>query len=250
MRFFAPEQVYPPAGVFSVAHLVMLGVTTALIVVALWLSRRTTHAQVRQIIRALTIFLWVAELCKILFNIGIGNIGNPNTYVPLYFCSLVLFAGVFSSFCKGWLRRVGDVFLATGNLVGGVCFLLLPVSSLAVYPAFHFIAFHSFILHGIMTYLSILVLMRGYCVPQKKDFFGYFLLLLTICFVALAVNLTCDSNLMFISQSVPGTPIALLYDWTGVLFTPLLILGQATIPFWGIYGILAIISRVRTSLRK
>lgn len=245
MQFFAPERLYPPAGVFSAAHFVMLGVTTILIAVALWLSRRTTYAQVKRIIGILTVLLWGLEVCKILFNFSIGNIGNPTTYVPLYYCSLALYAGVLSAFCKGRLKRVGDVFLATGNLVGGVCFLLLPVSSLTVYPAMHFIAFHSFFLHGAMTYLSLLILMRGYCTVQKKDFFGYFVLLLCICGAALVVNLTCDSNLMFISQSTPGTPLAWLYDATGVLFTPLMILGQATLPFWGIYGILTLISRFR-----
>ena len=250
MRFFAPERMYPPAGVFSAAHFVMLGVTIVLIALALWLSRNATHAQVRRIIRILTAVLWGLEICKILFNFSIGNIGDPNTYAPLYFCSLALYAGLLSSVCTGKLQRVGDVFLATGNLVGGVTFLLLPISSMTVYPAMHFIVFHSFILHGVMTYLSLLILMRGFCKPKKTDFFGYFLMLLLICIAALLVNLQCGTNLMFISQSVPGTPLALLYDLTGALFTPLLILGQATVPFWGMYGILTLVARIRAGKRS
>lgn len=245
MDFFAPEHASPSAGVFSAGHAILLAVTAVLVVGALYFSRRTTHAQVRNILRVLTVILWGLEIWKILFNFSIGNADAPDSFVPLYYCSLSLYAGAMSAFGRGWVRRVGDVFLATGGIVGGVCFLLLPVSSLTIYPAFHFIAFHSFILHGMMTYMGVLLWMRDYVTPKKRDSIGFFLLILVICIPALIVNLCCDSNLMFISYGTPNTPLAWLDSLTGPFFTPLMILGQATLPFWGVFGIYRLVCRVK-----
>ncbi len=248
MNFFAPPYTNPVAGVFTRDHWILLSVTATLVVVALWFFRKMSRRGVYRTICIITAILWVLEIWKIAFNFSIGNT-NPNNWVPLYYCSLSLYAGAMSALGRGKIRRVGDVFLATGCVVGGVSFLLLPISSLTIYPALHCIAFHSFALHGMMTYLGILVLMRGYCKPKKSDFWGYFILICIICLLALLVNLACGSNLMFISQNNPGTPIEFLWTHTGVFFTPLLVLGQATVPFWGMYGILYLISKIGTRAR-
>lgn len=56
-----------------------------------------------------------------------------------------------------------------------------------------------------------------------------------ICGLAYIVNNIFGSNLMFISQNFPGTPIEILYNLAGKWFTPIMIIAQMTLPFAFIY---------------
>lgn len=242
--FFCPPYSVEPCGLFSVGHLVLFMVTAALIAVGLWVSRRMDEGRIRTVIRWITAAVWVLEIWKILFVLLVTESRNPNDYVPLYYCSLMLYAGLLSSLCKGWLRRTGDVFIATGGLVGGVCFLISPNTSLPRYPAFHFISWHSFLLHGLMVYLGLLLLLRCYR-PVLKDLKYCAGLISVMCGIALVFNLIWDgmhpagpgANLMFISKDFPGTPIAVLYRLAGSLFPVFMWLIQAFLPFLGVWGL-------------
>lgn len=54
----------------------------------------------------------------------------------LYYCSILLYAGIFSSLKNKFIKRVGDVFLATGGIVAGIVFIIFPTTSLLTYPNF------------------------------------------------------------------------------------------------------------------
>ena len=233
--FFARPGDYEACGIFSVSHFVLLLITSIIIVILLYKVRNYKHEKVLKIIKISTIVLWILEILKIIFNICIGNTLNPNTYIPLYYCSLVLYAGIFSGFCKGKLKRVGDVFLATGGIVAGIAFLISPITSLGTYPIFHFISIQSFILHGTMIYLGMLMLITNYIELNLNDFKYYFILIIVISALAYIINSIYNSNLMFISQNYEGTIVDYIYNFTGEFFTITMIMIQAIIPFFAIY---------------
>ena len=124
--FFAKPGEYKPCGLFSLQHIILLAVTILIIIVALKLTKTNKKENIRKIIMGITIFCWIMEIIKIVFNLKIGNAHNVNTYIPLYYCSILLYAGLLSSFGKGKAKRMGDVFLATGAFVGGSIFLFFP----------------------------------------------------------------------------------------------------------------------------
>jgi len=192
---------------------------------------------IKTTIRRTTIFLWILEIIKIIFNIKNHGFSAVNKYVPLYFCSLILYAGIFSGYCKGTLKKMGDVFLSTGGIIAGLIFLVYPLTSLTSYPAIHFISIHSFVLHGIMVYIGMLMLITKYNTIEKRDIIYYSAIIVIISGVAYVVNLKCDSNLMFISQNYPGTYIEIIYNNTGKFFTLFMTIAQATMPFYTVYGI-------------
>ena len=239
--FFAKPGEYKPCGLFSLQHIILLAVTILIIVVALKLTKTNKKENIRKIIMGITIFCWIMEIIKIVFNLKIGNVHNVNTYIPLYYCSILLYAGLLSSFGKGKAKRMGDVFLATGAFVGGSIFLFFPTTSLPTYPIFHYISLQSFLYHGCMVYLSLLVLKTKYIELEKKDAIYYFVLIISI--VALIINNIFGSNLMFISQNFPNTFVNVIYVVCGKLFTPVMILGQATLPFWIVYEITNLIKK-------
>ena len=241
--FFARAGKYKACGLFSVGHFVLIGITLVCIIIALKKNVHKNKEEVYKIIRNLTIVVWVLEILKISFNLQYFKIYNVKEWIPLYYCSLLLYAGFLSSFTKGPFKRAGDVFLATGSIVGGAVFIFMPTTSLLTYPAFHFISFHSFFFHGTMFYLTILINVTHYIEIKRDDIIYFAALVGLVCLAALAVNIKFSSNLMFISKNFPNTPIEPIYNLTGRLFTPLMIIGQMTVPFYVSYGFIKLFKK-------
>ena len=232
--FFSKPGEYKPCGMFTLKHFTLIILTNIAILVAL---NYTLKKDVHKIIRRCTIFVWIYEIIIIIFKINTGGIENVNNYVPLYYCSLLLYAGLLSSFCKGKLKRIGDVFLATGGIIGGSIFIIFPITSVLSYPMFHLVTFHSFIFHGIMVYLGILMNVTNYITLDWADGVYYFEFVIFFCILAYLVNLKFDSNLMFISKNFPGSFVGLIYNVMGKFFTPTMVLGQAIYPFYMVFGV-------------
>ena len=237
MMFFSKPGEYEPCGIFSIGHIILLVVSFSCIVLALFFTRKFSKDKVKKTIKISTVVLWILEIIKIVFNISIGTAKNPNNYIPLYYCSLILYAGIFSGFCKGKIKRIGDVFISTGAIIGGLFFLFCPNTSLPAYQMFHYISIQSFVFHGTMLYLGILTNITGYVDLRLGDIRYYAALLLVMCSVSVAVNKILGTNFMFISNDFPNTPIGTIYKCTGKLFTPFMILIQTIGPFYVIYGL-------------
>ncbi len=237
---FSEMGKYEACGMFTQEHFILITITIIIIAIAIKNTEKKDKEQVHKIIRNLTITMWILETVKIIFNIIRNSIQAVNNYIPLYYCSILLYAGLLSSFGKDKLKRTGDVFLATGSIVGGIIFILLPTTSLPSYPVFHFISIYSFIFHGTMVYLGILVNKTDYIKLEKNDIKYFIALVGILCIIALMFNSIFDSNLMFISKNFPNTPIALLYELTNgtILFSIMMILIQITLPFYVPYYII------------
>ncbi len=225
---------YEPCGIFTKGHFVLIFLTIIGIVFALKFSVNKNKKQVHKIIRNATISMWILEIIKIIYSISQNSLYKVNTYVPLYFCSILLYAGLLSSFGKGKLKRAGDVFLTTGSIIGGITFIIYPSTSLLKYPAFHILSIHSFVFHGMMIYLGLLMNITKYIELNKRDIKYFASLIGVICIMALIVNNIFNSNLMFVSQKFRVAPIEFLYKITkgSFWFNVIMMLGQMTMPFY------------------
>lgn len=246
--FLSKPSEYPPCGMFNFRHLTLFIITIIGVIFAVNHTKIKEKSDVKKIIRIITVIVWVLEILKIIFNFIVGNGRNVNKVVPLYYCSLLLYSGLLSSIGKGVIQRVGDVFLATGGIVGGLVFLILPTTSLPEYPMFHFLSLHSFFFHGTMIYLGIIINKFKYIEIKFSDLKYYACLVFVICIAAYIANSICGSNLMFISQDFPGTPITIIYKLTGKLFPIIMSLAQMTLPFLLVYGVLNV--RYRNKLQN
>ncbi len=235
--FFSKAEECKPCGLFGIEHFILLVLTIMGIVIAIKHTKINNDKDIKRIILKLTVIIWILEIAKIIFNIWAGNRNNLNTYIPLYYCSILLYAGIFSSFGKGIIQRIGDVFIAIGGIIAGIIFLIFPTTSLQIYPMWHFITLQSFFYHGVMIYLGIIVNQYHYIKLNSKDIIYYAGLVIGISLVALLINNLYGSNLMFISQNYPGTAISYLYQICGKYYTLVMILGQAIIPFYVMYMI-------------
>ena len=75
-----------------------------------------------------------------------------------------------------------------GSVIGGVVFILYPSTSLPTYPAFHILSIHSFLYHGIMVYLGILVNKTRYIELEKQDIKYFAGLVGVLCVIAFIIN--------------------------------------------------------------
>lgn len=238
MFFFQMNESLVPCGMFTLGHLLLFTITIILVLLALKFSKKMNKKEVKRTIKIITIFLWILEIIKMILTIFNYGLNAVNKYVPLYFCSLILYAGILAGFCNGKLKRIGDVFLSTGGIVAGLIFLICPLTSLPNYPLFHFISLHSFLLHGLMLYIGLLLHCTNYIELTKKDIVYYSSLIILLSLIALIFNKFTGGNLMFISENFPGTFIEIIYNMTGIFFPIVMILVQATLPFYFVYFII------------
>lgn len=248
--FFAKSGTVEPYKIFSSSHFILIFISAFLIVCALWRNRHANEKMVLYVTRHCAVLLWILEFMKIAFNILAGNGNNPNTYIPLYFCSIPLYCSVMSGWGSGKVKRVGDVFMTVGGMVGGVAYLISPNTTAGQYQAFHFITMQSFVLHSIMIFLSSLYVITGYHKLIQSDWKYYALTIVTMCITALTVNYFLDSNLMFLSKNFPGTPVEVLYNFSPVFFPFWMTFIQAIPPFIVIYALVSLLKRFVSSIRE
>lgn len=237
MLFVARPVECKPCGMFNIKHLMLSFITILGVILAVKHTKINKKEDIKKIIVKMTIIILILEILKIVFSIWSGSINDLNAYMPLYYCSILLYAGLLSSFGKNRLQRVGDVFIATGGIIAGIIFLIFPSSSLQIYNVLHFVTIQSFFYHGVMIYLGIIVNKYNYIKLEPKDIIYYALLVGIIAILALILNNIFGCNLMFISQDYPGTPLTYLYKVLGKVFTPFMILVHVTIPFYLMYWI-------------
>lgn len=235
--FFAPPGKYDPCQMYSWGHLILFSITAVGIILGLHFTKRSNTNQVKKIIRKSVIVLWILEIIKIVFNLLIGNIDNPNHYIPLYYCSIILYAGLLSGFSRGFIKKIGDVFLAVGAIVGGGFFLSCPNTSITIYPAIHYLSIQSFVFHGTMVYLGILVNITNYVDLKLSDLKYYAIIVIIMLFISYFVNKFLGTNFMFITNNFPNTPVDVIYRATGIFFTPVMCVLHIIIPFGIVYPI-------------
>ena len=241
--FFSKPDIFPACGLYNLKHLISVIILILFIVVGVKKIKINKKEDITKIIKTFTIIVWILEIIKIIFNLFIGNIYNVNTYVPLYYCSILLYAGILSGFAKGKIKRIGDIFLATGCLFAGICFLISPGTSLGIYPLFHFISFQSLFYHAVMIYLGIIIIKYNYIDVKVKDFKYYAVFIAIICVLAYIVNINFRGNLMFINN---GFGLFTIFEKIfGQYYCLMMIIGQMTIPFF--LGL--IINRIIKSLK-
>lgn len=238
--FFAKAGEVEPCGIFTLGHLILVIIFLVIIAIAVKFTNIKNNETIKKLIQKLTIIMWLFEIVKIIYNSMYAGGLVINKVIPLYYCSLLLYAGILSSIGKNKVKRIGDVFLASGSIVAGIVFYIFPTTSLPEYPIIHFISIYSFLFHGIMIYLGIIINKYKYIILEKKDIKYYSVLILCICILAYIVNYFCDSNLMFISKDFPTTPITYIYKFTGKLFPIVMSIVQMTLPFYIVYGIIKI----------
>lgn len=228
-------------GMFNFWHYLTIFLFFLFLWCLLRISRRMTAQQVRMCHFLVAVGITLLEVFKIISRIQKGY--GPDSWVPLYYCSLFLFA-IWLSLCR-WVpaQRAGYAFITMGGILASAAFTLYPSTSLGMYPLLHPSTLHSFVFHLVMCWMGILLLQKGCYRPRKRDSLYYFLFVLSACVVALFLNDAIGTNCMFLSHPFGLPVLQPIRDHSHILYILIAILGQAAAFFWLHYGLYQIFQR-------
>ena len=172
---------------------------------------------------------------KIFYHILVLKAPAKN-WIPLYFCSLVLYACGFASYGKGKIKKMGECFLVYGGIVAGTIFIIYPATALGLHPLFHFLTIHSLFYHVSCVFLGLMLLMHNYYEISHNDIIDYALFVGIYMLFAQTLNVVFSTNFMFLKESGDILPLSFLYTFVGAYFYPLCIaIGQLVCTFYITY---------------
>ncbi len=197
MSFFAKPGEYAPCGMFSLTHFIVLFICLILISIGIYFSRNLQSNIINIITRIVAILLLILESGKMVFSFLFEHHSLVEV-LPLHFCSMFIYATILAGFARGFLQKMGQSFIAGGSIVAGFSFLIMPTTSITLFPMFHFLSCYSMLFHSLMVYLGITYLINKVVVIDKKSFLYYSIFCSFFAIIAYILNAIYSTNLMFL----------------------------------------------------
>ena len=231
-------------GFLSWQHLLFVGSAIALMIalaIIFGLKNRTKSDKTKNLpLIIAAIVIDGVELIKLAVECLIDGSAEPLMYdLPLYLCSLQLFALPVAAFGKGRVKEIGLDFVF---IFGLLCALMGTIGAGNDYASYPVICFHnvvSTITHCTSgfgcLYLGIVKMQS----MQKRNVWIELLSFVVFCGVAYIVNVILSTNYMFLVRG-DGTPYDVFYNFTNgdpILYAALVIgtLLLYILAFFGIY---------------
>ena len=235
---YTQEQV---PGMFSWEHFLFIGLFTALVAAGLYLCQGLTKKQTEKLLFWVAVVVSAAEMVKITLRIAKG--GGADSWVPLYYCSLFLYAIWMSRSKAEWLSRMGYAYMTMGGILAATLFTLYPSTSLAMYPAWHPGSIHSLLYHTTMAFVGLLVLSKKLYAPKAKDAILYGAFILLACVAGYFINEWVGSNCMFLHNAFNLPLFGDLLVYSHALYMLVVGVAQASLMFWANFGIYKLFER-------
>lgn len=230
-NFFTHKDFLPPADqipgtMFTPVHFAFSAVCI-LITVALFLfcSKKSEKA-IRIVFGVLWALIVALEATKIVWETCTGTSVNFEWggMLPLYPCSIFMYAMPFAIWGRGYVRRAACGYVCSLGLLGGLINFVYPATILGNYSCISFAGFHTFFYHGSMVFTAFTMLLSGYHSYTGITKWWELLIPSVPCLVvsvaANAINFSpIASDYMFFKlNSFIFAPIgAATADWTAVL---------------------------------
>ena len=250
-NFFTHKDFLPPANeiagtMFTPLHFAFAGVILACVIIFALLLSKKSEKTIRITFALIWISLTVLEISKILWE---GYSGKAihfewSNVLPLYPCSIFMYAMPFAIFGKGFVRYAACGYVCTLGFLGGSINFAYPATILGNYSCISFPGFQTFFYHGALVFCTIVMLKSGYH-SYKKATRAWHLLLpaipaIVISIPANIVNFSkIGSDYMFFKMnSFFFAPIGnATEDWVSVILVYLIYLLIHSLPYLPFYFI-------------
>lgn len=230
---FKEAGINPPAGMFSWGHLILLVFFGILAFYFLKMSRAWSRKKTERFFKIFSLLLLALEIIKIIWNVATYGVTivSLNRFIPLYYCSIFLYAFMLLSWTRGRLARASLVWMTYGGLIAAVAFLAYPSSSLLEYPFYHFLSIHSIFFHMSLVVICLMILRANLYTPSRKDFLPFVYFSLMFMGPAYLFNKIVGTNLMFLTSPVAIAPFTWLNNRSSALFEFVMFYAQLFLPF-------------------
>lgn len=227
---FSVVGTYPPVGLFSLTHIIVIIMCFVFVVVAVLLTKKMSEDSFIKMLRVFSIVLTLCELFKISWCISVGE-RQLDAWVPLYFCSFFIYALWCMWFKNDKIKNLGLSYITLSGFIAGAVFIILPTSSFSSFPIFHFQCLYSIFYHTLMMYSGLLALKIKMVKINWKSF-GYFSGFVSL-FIALAIilNVNTGSNLMFLAnpRNIPIPLLTIIYNASHFAYTAVMVIAHLSI---------------------
>ena len=235
--FFSNDGIGEIQGLLGWQHLVFTLSGIFLITILLLMTYKTEKSKIRGIIRTVFWLVLILEILKIIWNLTVRENVTRNDWIPLYYCSIFIYASGLASYGKGKLKELGEACLFFGQIVAGSAFLLYPSTALAIHPLLHVLTIHSLVYHSLAIYIGILIVISGYYKPNLKVFGLYSISLFVFSALVYGFNIIFGTNMMFLNDAVGIKPLMIVYNISKVFYPVIVSLAQIVGSFFISFGI-------------
>jgi len=161
---FLPGAEQLPGTLFTPLHFLVSAMWIGLIVLVCVFLRKKGERTLQKVFAGLWATLTVMEVIKIAWETCCGATvsfewgGN----LPLYPCSIFMYAMPFAIWGKGKVRYAACGYVCSLGLLGGAINFVYPANILSNYSCISFAGFHTLFYHGVLVLCAMLMLLSGY----------------------------------------------------------------------------------------
>lgn len=231
------------AGMFTPTHYVTIVLFFALLVLSLYLSRNFDVNRINRIHFGVAVFVTAIEIIKDTIQIIKGN--EPSSWLPLFFCSLFIYASWLPFSKNEFIKNMGYAYICLGGVMSGIFFTFYPSTSLVWYPIWHPLAIYGFVYHFAMVYIGLLLLIKRIYIPMKKHSLNYFVFISIACLIAALINPIFNSNCMFLRDPMNLPLFTTIAEFSPLLWALIAYIGQSILLFWIGIGLYNLYSKIK-----
>ncbi len=161
---FLPSADKLPGTLFTPLHLCFAAcLLTLVLLLGLYIGKKSERT-IRIFFTAVWILMLVLEPTKILWETFTGSSVSFEAagILPLYPCSIFMYAMPFAIWGKGKVRFAACGYACSLGLLGAAINFVYPANILSNYSCLSFAGFHTFFYHGSMLLCAIIMLRSGY----------------------------------------------------------------------------------------
>lgn len=201
---FLPEASQIPGTLFTPLHLVVSALFLGAVIAACFFFSKKGEKTLRIVYGVIWASVVILEATKIIWETVSGSAVNFEWggVLPLYPCSIFMYALPFAVWGKGAVRYAACGYVCTLGLLGGAINFVYPANILSNYSAVSFSGFHTLFYHGAIVFCAVSMLASGYHSYKRATKWYHLLLPALPCLVvsvfANAVNFSpIGSDYMF-----------------------------------------------------
>ena len=176
---------------FSPMHIVYIIVVYVLGFALSYFFRNTKHQSISRGLKVLSLIMPILEISKIAwesyYDITTGQGFNYGGILPLYTCSLFMYALIGAAWGRGRLREYCLSFITTVGLLYGAVGVVY-CNGLNYYPFWTFGAFYSLFFHSAMFVTGVFLLVSGYKRLEWADCLRAMIPILALAVIAVPFN--------------------------------------------------------------
>lgn len=249
-QFFGFGGYGEPQGFLSWQHILFVSIVmSAMVILAITLGlyyRKKEYKEKNKVLIWAAILINSFELVKIVIGcIRAEDLRGCLIQLPLFLCSMQLFAIPVAAFSKGKVRDVAIDFVFLFGLLGGIMGTIGHAANYSVYPVLSFPNVVSAATHSISGFASIYLGFANMQSMKKENISRMLVVLFGFCTMAYTVNVLIDYNFMFLMAG-DGTPYDILYNMVNgsrVLY-PVLVVGLFVLYIFVFYNVYFEIQRM------